>query len=153
MTPLQVNPWLLDLRLLYRADKQTFQAIAQCHCLSVRPTLNCQVLPTLLSVNLIFIGSCIIVIVENKRPTWCHLLFYFTSYVLNMFWTLIYPSSGACDYSVELPHWSCVLGSMCFGVSVLLGWHWICVVVLPACNTDTTPSQPHRNTKNTRPMW
>jgi hypothetical protein len=26
--------------------------------------------------------------------------------VLNMFRTLIYPSSGACDYSVELPHWS-----------------------------------------------
>jgi len=22
-----------------------------------------------------------------------------------MFWTLICPSSGACDYSVELPHW------------------------------------------------
>jgi len=33
-------------------------------------------------------------------------LFYFTSYILNMFRTLIYPSSGACDYSVELPHWS-----------------------------------------------
>ena len=27
-----------------------------------------------------------------NRPTWCHLLFYFTSYVLNMFQTLIYPS-------------------------------------------------------------
>jgi len=35
-----------------------------------------------------------------------NLLFYFTSYVLNIFRTLIYPSSGACDYSVELPHWS-----------------------------------------------
>jgi len=45
---------------------------------------------------------------KNKRPTWCHLLFYFTSYVLNMFQTLIYPSSEA-------------------------------------CNTDTTPTQPHRN--------
>ena len=31
-------------------------------------------------------------------------LFYFTSYVLNMFRTLIYPSSGACDCAVELPH-------------------------------------------------
>jgi len=31
------------------------------------------------------------------------LLFYFTSYVLNMFRTLIYPSSGACDCVVELP--------------------------------------------------
>ena len=26
---------------------------------------------------------------KNKGPTWCHLLFYFTSYVLNMFRTLI----------------------------------------------------------------
>jgi hypothetical protein len=33
-------------------------------------------------------------------------LFIIYSYVLNMFRTLIYPSSGACDYSVELPHWS-----------------------------------------------
>ena len=41
---------------------------------------------------------------KNKRPTWCHLLFYFTSYVLNMFRTLICPSSGACDCAVELPH-------------------------------------------------
>jgi len=42
---------------------------------------------------------------KNKRSIWCHLLFYFTSYVVNMFRTLIYPLSGACDYSVELPHW------------------------------------------------
>ena len=41
---------------------------------------------------------------KYERPTWCHLLFYFTSYVLNMFRTLIYPSSGACDFVVELPH-------------------------------------------------
>ena len=27
--------------------------------------------------------------------------FYFTFYALNMFWTLIYPSSGAYGYSVE----------------------------------------------------
>jgi len=47
-----------------------------------------------------------------------------------MFRALIYPSSGACDYSVELPHWSCVLGLMCVGVSVLLGWR----------GTDTTSS-------------
>jgi len=32
--------------------------------------------------------------------------FYFTSSMLNMFRTLIHPSSGTCDYSVELPHWS-----------------------------------------------
>jgi len=34
---------------------------------------------------------------KNKRPTWCQLLFHFTSYVFNMFRTLIYPSSGAYD--------------------------------------------------------
>ena len=55
-------------------------------------------------------------------------LFHITSYMLNMFQTLIYPSSGACDYSVELPHWSCVLVSVCVGVSVWLGWHGIRVV-------------------------
>jgi len=38
-----------------------------------------------------------------------------------MFRTLIYPSSGAYDYSVESPHWSCVLGSMCVGDLVRLG--------------------------------
>jgi len=47
------------------------------------------------------------------------LLFYFTSYVLNMFRTLIHPSSGACNFSVLSPHWLCVLVSMCVGVSVL----------------------------------
>ena len=47
-------------------------------------------------------------------------LFYFTSYVLNMFRTLIYPSSGACDCAVELPHPSFFLGSLCVGVSVRL---------------------------------
>jgi len=67
-----------------------------------------------------FIRPCIIVIVEEKRPTWYHLLFYLTSYVLNMFQTLIYPSSGACYYSAS------------------------------ACNTDTTPTQPHRDSNTHR---
>ena len=40
--------------------------------------------------------------------------FYFTSSVLNMFRTLIHPSSGACDFSVVSPHWLRV------GVSVWL---------------------------------
>ena len=40
----------------------------------------------------------------NEKPTWCHLLYYFTSYALNMFRTLIYPSSGACDCVDVLPH-------------------------------------------------
>jgi len=51
------------------------------------------------------------------------LKFYFTS-VPNMFRTLIHPSSGACDFFVVSPHWSCVLVSMCVGVSVWLGWGW-----------------------------
>ena len=45
---------------------------------------------------------------------------YFTSSMLNMFLTLIYPSSGACDLFVVSPHWLCVLVSMCVGVSVWL---------------------------------
>ena len=48
--------------------------------------------------------------------------FYFTSSMLNMFRTLIHPSSGACDFSFVSPHWSCVLVSMCVGVSVWLDW-------------------------------
>ena len=50
------------------------------------------------------------------------IMLYFTSSMLNMFRTLIHPSSGACDFSIESPHWSCVLVSMCVGVSVWLGW-------------------------------
>jgi len=47
--------------------------------------------------------------------------FYLTS-MLNMFRTLIHPWSGACDFSVVSPHWSCVLVSKRFGVSMWLGW-------------------------------
>ena len=49
-------------------------------------------------------GRTTIESLNNKRPNWFHLLFYFTSYVLNMFRTWIYPSSGARDCVVELPH-------------------------------------------------
>jgi len=52
------------------------------------------------------------------------IVFYFTSSMLNMFRTLIHPSSGACDFSFESPHWLCVLVSMCVGVSVWLGLGW-----------------------------
>ena len=41
---------------------------------------------------------------QTGSLSWCHLLFYFTYYALNMFRTLIYPSSGACDCVDELPH-------------------------------------------------
>ena len=67
-------------------------------------------------------------LLQNKRPTWCHLLFYFTSYVLNTFRTLIYPTSGACDYSVELPHWSyCSWFDVCWSLVVVgLEWYLCC---------------------------
>ena len=49
--------------------------------------------------------------------------FYFTS-MLDMFWTLIHPSSGACDFSIVSPHWLCVLVSMCWSFGVAgLGWY------------------------------
>jgi len=47
---------------------------------------------------------------------------YFTSSMLNMFRTLIHPSSGACDFSIVSPYWLCDLVLMCFGVLVWLGW-------------------------------
>jgi len=95
---------------------------------------------------------------KNKRPTRCHLLFYFTSYVLNIFRTLIYPSPGACDYSVELPHWSyCSWFDVCWSFGVVgLEWYPCCRLkhksCASACNTDTTTTQPHwiSNTQRTK---
>ena len=74
------------------------------------------------------------------------LLLYFTSYVLNMFRTLIYiHHPGACNYSVELPHWSyCSWFDVCWSFGVV-GLEWYPCCRLQACNTDTTPTQPHRN--------
>ena len=81
---------------------------------------------------------------KNKRPTWWYLLFYFTSYVLKMFRTLIYPSSGACDYSVKLPHLShCSWFDVCWSSGVV-------GLQASACNTDITPTQPHRNSNTHR---
>ena len=68
--------------------------------------------------------------------------FYFTSSMLNMFRTLIHPSSGACDFSIVTPQWSCVLVSMCVGVSVwLIGVVSVWQAKASACHTDTTPIQ------------
>ena len=63
--------------------------------------------------------------VEEKKTKLMSLAIYFTSYILNMFRILIYPSSGAWDCAVELPH--------------------------SACNTVTTQNQPYQisNTKRT----
>ena len=80
------------------------------------------------------------------RPTWCHWLFYFT-YVLNMFRALIYPSSGACDFAVELPHR--LLCSQFVVLEIWCGWVWVVsvlqaeahVVLQPA--NPTAPNLPH----------
>ena len=78
--------------------------------------------------NLMFIGPCIIAIVDEWRTTWCHFLFYFTYYVLNMFRTLIFPSSGACDCVDELPHRSsCSQFVMCW--SFCCGWYLVVFVL------------------------
>jgi len=74
--------------------------------------------------------------------------FYFTSSMLNMFRTLIHPSSGACDFSIVSQHWSCVLVSMCVEVSVWLGWGGVRVAGLSSPNPATpklqhTPKQEH----------
>ena len=89
---------------------------------------------------------------KNERPTWCHLLFYFTSYVFNMFRTLIYPLSGACDCVVELPHRSSrsqFVVCRRFGAA---GFEWCSFCRLKYnCATNTTQNQLHQisNTQRT----
>jgi len=70
--------------------------------------------------NLMYIGPCIIVIVEELETYLMSLVikFYFTSSRRHIFRTSIHPIPGACDFSIVSPHWSCVLVSMCVGVSV-----------------------------------
>jgi len=66
-----------------------------------------------------------------------------------MFRTLIYPTSGTCDYSVELPLWSyCSWFDVCWSFGVAgLEWYSCCRL---KHNTDTTPNQPHRNSNTHR---
>jgi len=52
---------------------------------------------------------------KNKKPIRCHLLFNRTSYSLNMFRTLLCPSSGACDYDVDYHIGRFVLGLLYVG--------------------------------------
>ena len=48
-------------------------------------------------------------------------MFYFTSSMLNMFRILIHQSSGACDFSILSPHFSCVLVSNLFQCGDTIG--------------------------------
>jgi len=53
----------------------------------------------------------------------------------------IYPSSGACDYSVELPHWSyCSWFDECWSFGVV---GVVSVLQAEACNTDTVDILTH----------
>ena len=62
-----------------------------------------------------------------------------------MFRTLIYPSSGACEYSVELPHWLyCSWFDVCWSFGVF-GLEWC-----PCCRLKQPPTQPHRNSNTHR---
>ena len=85
----------------------------------------------------LFLVRCVL----EFRCGWVGVVVVLQAEPCNMFWTLIYPSSGACDYSAELPHWSIVLGSMCVGVSVWLGWSGIRVAAWSKNNTTNVVIQ------------
>jgi len=78
--------------------------------------------------------------------------FYFTSSMLNMFRTLIHPSSGACDFSVVSPHWLRVLVSMCVGVLEWLGWGGgrlqLATWIPPQPSHSKTPTHIKTRTRN-----
>ena len=60
-----------------------------------------------------------------------------------MFRTLIYPLSGACDYSVELPHWSyCSWFDVCWRFGVVgLEWYPCCRLQPATPNLQHTSNQ------------
>jgi len=73
--------------------------------------------------------------------------------------TLIYPSSGACNYSVELPHWSyCSWFDVWWSFSVVgLEWYPCCRLLQPATRIPLQPNHTetptHIETRTIRPMW
>ena len=88
---------------------------------------------------LMFIGPCIIAIVDEWKTNLMSLVILFHFLVLNMFRTLIYPSSRACDCVDELPHRSsCSQFVVCW--SFCCGWYLVVFVLqaASACKTNTT---------------
>jgi len=70
--------------------------------------------------------------------------------MLNMFRTLIHPSSGACDLFVELFHGLYCSGTMCVGVTVWFGWGG--VVWYPDVGCSSVPACiriPHHPSQTT----
>ena len=66
--------------------------------------------------------------------------FYFTSSVLNMFRTLIHPSSVACDFSIVSPHWLCSCFDVCWIFGVVGLERYPCGRLQPATQITTTIS-------------
>jgi len=97
-----------------------------------------------------FIGPCIILIVEKREANLMSLALLFHYLMLNMFQMLIHPSSGACDLCFGLFHGLYCSGSMCVGVAL-----WWCGIRMqaealmfqPASGYHTTTTQ-HQHTSN-----
>ena len=74
--------------------------------------------------------------------------------MLNMFWMLIHPSSGACDLFVELFRGFYCSGSKCVAATLWFGWsirmQAKAIVLQPAYGYHTTPAKPQRNTNTHR---
>ena len=60
--------------------------------------------------------------------------------MLNMFRTLIHPSSGACDLFVELFHGLYCSGSMCVGVTLWFGCGGVVSICRLKPNHNVTPT-------------
>jgi len=74
------------------------------------------------SAHLMFIGPCIILIVEYRQTNLMSPALLFHYLMLNTFRMLVHPSSGVCDLFVELFHGLYCSGSMCVGFTVLV-WY------------------------------
>ena len=87
---------------------------------------------------------------KNERPTWCHLLFYFTSYVDQH----VSDINISIIRSLRLCWWittSVVLFSVRCVLEIWCGWFWVVFVLqAEACKTNTTQNQPHQISKTQR---
>jgi hypothetical protein len=105
--------------------------------------------PSFTEVNLMFIGPCIIAIVDEWKTNLMSLAILFHLYVLNMSRKLIYPSSGACDCVDELPHPS-------FCSQFVVCWRFWCGFSLQIEHHQkpAAPKAPtHNELRTRRPMW
>jgi len=85
---------------------------------------------------LMFIGPCIILIVEQRKTNLMSLALLFHYLMLNMFRMLVQPFSGACDLFLELFRGLYCSGSMCVGVYVVVRLGW-CGIWMQAEATDS----------------